>query len=459
MKTSINDLERMVIGGFISLSDVGGDAGQKAFNLIKSSMFSEPDHRLIFEYITRIVKSNRHIEFMELSSLVEQDKSYRKDFTYIGSIYRDLQGHSNLIGYCRELRERAQKRFAIKKISETLMLLQDDHQDNTKEIMAGLGSFVDGFVSKQSNEQGLKHISDIMPKFLDAVDNRFENPEKFAGYTSGIEQLDNIMGVKKLRKGSLFVIGARPKMGKTMIKSKIVNHFALRLNLAVLDYSMEMLEDEVVERAIADDVGINTEIFYRGSSNESDWGLVGDSTARLNKSNLYINDQTGLTLGEIKAQARMVHRKHTVGLIAVDYLTLMKGEKADRNDLAYGEITKGLKGLAKELQCVVLLLTQLNRGLESRQDKRPLPSDSRDTGQIEQDCDYWLGIYREAVYSKEVPENMKGYTEMELRLNRHGGVGRSYMNMNNGRFEEISLMDYARMDHLKNQNIQSEELE
>ena len=458
MRTSDFDLERLVIGGLVELSDISGETGQKAFSMVKAGMFLDPDHRIIFENITKIVKSNKVIEIIELNSMVESDHSYQQGFTYLPSLIKDNRSFANLLGYCRTIRERAQKRFAITKLSGALMELNDDHNDNTKSIMSGLGSFVDEFVSKQSNEQGLRHITDIMPKFLDAVENRLEDPDKFAGHTSGFDQLDNIMGVKKLKKGSLFVVGARPKMGKTMFKSKMVNHFAVDLNTAVLDYSMEMLEEEVVERAIADNSGVSTDIFYKGGK-DSDWGLVSDATSRLNKSNLYINDKTGLTLGEIKAQARMVHRKHPVGLVAIDYLTLMKAEKAERNDLAYGEITKGLKGLAKELQCVVLLLTQLNRGLESRQDKRPMPSDSRDTGQIEQDCDYWLGIYRESVYNENVPENMRGYTEVELRLNRHGGTGKAFLNMNCGRFEEVSLQDYARMDHMTKNNIQEEELD
>lgn len=458
MRTSDYDLERLIIGSFVKLGDVSGDIGQKAFKLVKPGMFGNPDHKIIFENISKIVKSNRAIELMELNSLVENDGTYQQGFTYLPSLVKDTGGFSNLVNYCRDLRDRAQKRFAIKKISETLMELQDDHNNSTKDIMAGLGSFVDSFVSKQSNEQGLRHITEIMPKFLEQVQDRFEQPDKFAGHTSGIDQLDNILGVKKFRKGSLIVVGARPKMGKTMLKSKIVNHFAINLKTAVLDYSMEMLEDEVVERAIADESGVNSEIFYRGGSDDQ-WGLVGDANARLNKSNLYINDKSGVSLAEIKAEARMVHRKHQVGLVAVDYLTLMKAEKADRNDLAYGEITKGLKALAKELQCCVLLLTQLNRGLESRTDKRPLPSDSRDTGQIEQDCDYWMGIYREAVYNKDVPDKYKGFTELEVRLNRHGGAGRVYLNMCNGRFNEIDVKDYAAMDHAITNNIDEQELD
>lgn len=446
MKTAIKDLERMIIGAMIQLSDMSGKQAQMAFNMIKPNMFTDPDNRIIFDYISRLVKGNKHLDPMEINSLVENDNSYQQGFTYLPELVRNNRTTANLVEYCRDLRKRAQKRFAVSTLSNALMELQDDHSDRTDEIMGGLGSFVDDFISKRSDQKGLVHISDIMPKFLEQSEKRLTNPDSFKGMTTGIEQLDALLYPKLTRGGTLMIVGARPKMGKTMLLNKIANHCAIRLGLACPIFSMEMLEDEVVERSISDESGINSNIFYKGG-HDSEWGAVSDATSRLNKSNLYINDKAGLTLSEIKSQCRQVARKHKIGFICIDYLTLMEGEKAERNDLAYGLITKGLKALAKELECCVLLLTQLNRGLESRQNKRPMPSDSRDTGQIEQDADYWLGLYRESVYNKDVPEGFKGYTELELRLNRHGNTGTCYLNMNNGRFEEISVNDYAKMDH------------
>ena len=128
-------------------------------------------------------------------------------------------------------------------------------------------------------------------------------------------------------------------------------------------------------------------------------------------------------------EARNLHKRHKVGLVAVDYLTLMEADTSERNDLGYGRITKALKNLAKELDCVVLLLTQLNRQLESRPDKKPLPSDSRDTGQIEQDCDLWIGLYREGAYTDH-PEDDR--TEVLVRMNRHGRTGTVFIKQENG---------------------------
>ena len=457
MKTGFEDLEKMIIGSMVNLSDMSGKQAQKAFNMLKPGMFTNPNHRLMFDYISRLVKANKHLGAIEINSMLENDNSYQEGFTYFLEITRQNTTTANLVGYCRDLRDRAQKRFAMSKLSDVLMELQDDNFDRTSEIMAGLGSFVDEFVSKRTDEGGLKHISDILPKFLEQVDQRQGDPDSFKGMTTGIEQLDDLLYPKYVRQGTLLVVGARPKMGKTMLLNKIANHCTIELGLACPIFSMEMLEEEVVERAIADESGISSNIFYSGGT-DSDWGFVSEATSRLNKSNMYICDDAGMTLAQIKSQCRQVARRHQIGFICIDYFTLMTAEKADRNDLGYGLITKGLKALAKELKCCVVLLTQLNRGLENRSNKRPMPSDSRDTGQIEQDADYWLGLYRESVYNKDVGEDYKGYTELELRLNRHGGTGTAYLNMNKGRFEEISVNDYAKMDHNLQQGEQDNEL-
>ncbi|EBB5941381.1 helicase DnaB [Salmonella enterica] len=197
----------------------------------------------------------------------------------------------------------------------------------------------------------------------------------------------------------------------------------------------------MLEKLVGQKSGVNPNIFYLPAANDADDGYQGDYDGDFNRAIetanrlseidlLYIDDTPGLSLAQIISESRRIKReKGCVGMILVDYLTLMTAEKADRNDLAYGMITKGLKNLSKELDCVVVLLTQLNRALESRTNKRPLPSDSRDTGQIEQDCDYWVGIHREGAFDDSVPP---GETELILRLNRHGNTGTVYCIQANG---------------------------
>jgi replicative DNA helicase len=162
---------------------------------------------------------------------------------------------------------------------------------------------------------------------------------------------------------------------------------------------------------------------------------------------MFIDDMPAMTIDHIKREARNLAKTGPIGCIAVDYLTLMEAKKAERNDLAYGEITKALKNLAKELNCYVLLLTQLNRKLEDRSDKRPMPSDSRDTGQIEQDCDMWIGLYRHGVYDDTCKH--KGLTEGIVRLNRHGQTGTFYMDLKDGYFVPLSNADG---EYMKSEN-------
>ena len=230
-------------------------------------------------------------------------------------------------------------------------------------------------------------------------------------------------------------------MGKTTLYGQMAINCAVREKKPALMFSLEMPGDQILEKLVGQKSGINPSIFYMPATDDADDQYQGDydgdfkkaiaTAGRLSEIDmLYIDDTPGLSLAHIVTECRRIKReKGCVGMILVDYLTLMTAEKADRNDLAYGMITKGLKNLAKELGCVVVLLTQLNRELEKRVNKRPLPSDSRDTGQIEQDCDYWVGIHREGAFDDSVPP---GETELILRLNRHGSTGTVYCNQING---------------------------
>ncbi|EIQ24333.1 dnaB-like helicase C terminal domain protein [Shigella flexneri K-315] len=278
--------------------------------------------------------------------------------------------------------------------------------------------------------------------WIDDLERRFSSPENAAGLTLGISSLDRLMAPKHVLRGSLVVIGARPKMGKSASLNRIVTHFALNHRLPTLVFTLEMTDRSLVERMVAQEARVNSEIFYVGASDDSDMARAMAKAAELAESNLMIDSTPGVTLAHVIAECRKVKRQRgVVGLVAIDYLTLMKAEAAERRDIVFGDITTGLKNLAKELDCVVLLLTQLNRKLEDRADKRPTPSDSRDTGQIEQDCDVWIGLYRDAVYNRNADSQLM---ELILRLNREGATGTAYALMDNGSVTDVSAEDAAR---------------
>lgn len=213
--------------------------------------------------------------------------------------------------------------------------------------------------------------------------------------------------------------------------SFIVDHFSTHRKEPVALFSLEMPDKQIFERMVVSKSNINSDLLYiKNKADEGNgWNAVSEAVRDYNNSRLYIDDTAGVSLGHIQRESRKLARKGEVGIIAADYLTLMKAEKADRNDLAYGKITKGLKNLAKELNCVVLLLTQMNRTADGA---RPKPSQSRDTGQIEQDCDLWIGLHRE----KALGMAEHDYTEIIVALNRHGGTGTVYMEMKEGCLRE-----------------------
>lgn len=280
------------------------------------------------------------------------------------------------------------------------------------------------------------------------------------GLSTGIRSLDELLGVKRIVRGSLFVIGARPKMGKTTLYTQMGINCATVENEPALMFSLEMPEGQMVEKITAQKGRISPNLFYPDMTKD-DYGYRGDWNSDLQKAtgvmgalietnNLLIDDTPGISLAHVMAESRRIKRERgKVGMILVDYLTLMTADKAERNDLAYGLITKGLKILAKELDCVVVLLTQLNRDLEKRTNKRPLPSDSRDTGQIEQDCDYWLAIYREGAYDENANQSD---TELLLRLNRHGETGVVYCEQRHGAIYDCDQEAASQRRREKEQN-------
>ena len=285
--------------------------------------------------------------------------------------------------------------------------------------------------AKTGNRRGLREFSEVMGDWVDEVEARWSDSDATRGLSTGIGSLDDLLQPKGLVKGALMVIGARPKMGKTTLYSQLAVNCAEVEQLPALMFSLEMPDKQIVERMVGQVSRVNTDVFYGDRYDDTKVAMAFAAAGRLAQNgNLYVDDTPGITLAHIVAESRRIKRERgAVGMVLVDYLTLMTADKADRNDLAYGIITKGLKNLAKELNCIVVLLTQLNRDLEKRTNKRPMPSDSRDTGQIEQDCDYWIGIYREGAYDENADQ---AATELLLRLNRHGPTGVVYCDQRNG---------------------------
>lgn len=441
--------EQSVIGGLMLLSDPESELLQKITSSLKDSSFYNLMHKRIFATIKKIAISGGYVDLVTVESLFES--TYGKDktlFIYLSEICRNTPSASNILAYAKIVRECAIERYAVTKLQELIGNFSDKSQGDVYQRLGLIESTVSDIsnISLRNEKGGLKHVSDALAKWLDNRESVLSDGVDKSAISTGIESLDDILGVKGMRRGSLVGVGARPKMGKTAFMMKLANHVGLDLNQPVAIFSMEMPDTEIVERSITTRTHINPDNFYKEHETAEQQGRTDEAFSSLVKSNIYIDDGTKLSLRHIESESRRIRKEHgSLGMIQVDYLTLMDAEKADRNDLAYGMITKGLKNLAKELDCVVVLLTQLNRGLENRPDKRPIPSDSRDTGQIEQDVSLWIGLYKHSVYDEDTPN--RGLTELLVRLNRDGGTGTGFVDMRQGFHVGLSMVDGAKMKH------------
>jgi replicative DNA helicase len=437
------EAEQSVIGGLL-LDDNSSERTQKVLSMLKPEAFYSRTHQVLYAEMRQMYRDNKPVDGLTLFDALESKglTSQIGGMAYISELAKNTPSAANIVAYAASVREAAMERYGIQRMTEaTELLYARNGMTATQKYEAIQGIFTQlSDHSKTGSRRGLRSFCDAVTDWSDEFDERMKPNGRARGLSTGIRSFDTLLGVKRVVRGSLFVIGARPKMGKTTLYTQLAVNCATVENEPALMFSLEMPEGQMVEKITAQQSRLTPNLFYPDMTKE-DFGYHGDWDGDLKKAtavmgalietdNLLIDDTPGIGLAHIVAESRRIKRERgKVGMVLVDYLTLMSAEKAERNDLAYGLITKGLKMLAKELDCVVVLLTQLNRELEKRANKRPLPSDSRDTGQIEQDCDYWVAIYREGAYDENANQ---AETELLLRLNRHGETGVVYCDQRHG---------------------------
>ncbi|EIZ9495548.1 DnaB-like helicase C-terminal domain-containing protein [Cronobacter sakazakii] len=436
------EAEQAVLGSVMVAPD--SDNVQKVLGFLNADMFYSRQHGRIFAALQGLNAKGKALDILTLSDALEMQGELEQvgGFAYLADISRNTPSAANVMHYANVVKDKSTERMAIEQATQMLEVLYSRSGMTTAqklEAVQALAMKVDD-KAKTGNHRGLMTFRDAFNKWTYQVGERLEGNPSSVGLTSGIEALDEMLEPKRIVRGSLFVVGARPKMGKTTVYQKMAIHCALVENLPTLAFSLEMPTEQLVERIISQHSRVKSDVFYQNGYNENQFAqALAMGTQIADSNNLYIDDTPGLSLAHIVSESRRIKRERgEVGMVLVDYLTLMAAEKADTESQAYGIITKGLKVLAKELNCVVVLLTQLNRGSEARANKRPQPSDSRSTGQIEQDCDYWLGIYRE---NEDDDTVNPAETELLLRLNRHGNTGTVYVEQRNGIIYDIDQQE------------------
>ena len=425
--------EQGVLGSMLRNANTTGM--EQVFAKLKPESFYTFAHNKIFEQMAHLAKNNQPIDLITLDERLKSVGILQEvgGLAYLAELAKNTPSAANMLVYADLVRDCAIKRFTIGKLNECEKLLYGrENAEDTLETLAMMFSQI-GDYAKEGKTSGLISANDVAVELVQEWALRESNPEALRGLTSGIEALDELLSPKGFVKGSLVVVGARPKVGKTTFYSQMALNCVLKERKRAVLFSLEMSRKQIFERMLGQVAHVNTNIFYRknGMADDEQMARVHQAVADLTATDLLMIDDTpAVSIAHIRGECRRIVRERgEIGLVAIDYLTLMTADKAERNDLAYGKVVQEIKNLARELNCVVLLLTQLNRGSESRADKRPLPSDSRDTGQVEQECDYWIGIHRESMFNENADKSL---TELIVRSNRHGESGTVYCDFRHG---------------------------
>ena len=428
--------EQAVIGGLM----LDPSRSESVFNKLKAESFYNFAHKRIYEAMQKLHAENKPLDIVTLDNFLTVEGILKEvgGFAYLAELSKNTPSAANVLAYADVVREAAIKRFSISKLNECGELLYsgkpaDEILDNISTAVSQISDY-----AKVGKAQGAKTSNEIAQEWLNEIEERHNNPDLHRGLTTGIAALDELLAPKYFIKGGLYAVGARPKVGKTSLYAQIaLNCVMVEQKRAVL-FSLEMSRKQIFERMVGQFSKTNTNEFHKPSAlaNDELTSRLYEAIGVLTQSDLLLIDDTpAVSMAHIRGECRRIVRERgEIGLVAVDYLTLMTAEQAERNDLAYGNIVKGLKNLARELNCVVVLLVQLNRGNESRADKRPQPSDSRDTGQIEQEVDGWIGIHRESMFREEADKHL---TELIVRSNRHGETGTVYVDYRFGAIFQI----------------------
>ena len=416
------EAEQSVLGGLL-LDNLAWD---RAGDLLTDGDFYRHEHRLIYAAIGALVQ---HSKPADVITVFEQLQGLGKaqdcgGLAYLNALAQSVPSAANMRRYAEIVRERAVLRKLIGASDEIATQAFNPQGKPVSQILDEAESKIFQIGEEGSRQkQGFQGIDKLVVQLIDRVQELHDNgAEEVTGVRTGFYDLDRMTA--GLQKGDLIVLAARPSMGKTAFALNIAEHVAVQEGLPVLVFSMEMGSSQLALRLVGSLGRINQQNLRTGRLDSGEWERLTESVERLSQVQLYIDETAALTSSELRARARRMARQFgTLGLIVIDYLQLMSGSSGSDENRAteLGEISRGLKALAKELQCPVIALSQLNRSVESRNDKRPMMSDLRESGAIEQDADIIMFIYRDDYYNKDSKE--QGVAEIIVAKQRNGPVG------------------------------------
>ncbi len=435
------DAEQSVLGGLM----LDSEAWDLVADRISADDFYRQGHRVIFEAIRSLQDRSEPCDVITLSEAL-QVRGVIEDaggLSYLGEIAQGTPSSANISAYADIVRERS----ITRQLTQVGARISEVGFNSDGRTVAELLDFAEQQVFEIADQgskgkKGFVPIDKVLPEVIEQLDELFNSDGNITGLSSGFSDLDD--KTAGLQKGDLIILAARPSMGKTSLAMNLAENVAIRERQPVAIFSMEMPAKQLANRLLASLGRVDTKRLRTGDLAEEDWPRITSAVTLLSEAPIYIDDTPALSPMELRARVRRLKRQHGLGLIVVDYLQLMQVTgKTDNRTAEISEISRTLKSLAKEMDVPVVALSQLNRSLEQRPDKRPKMADLRESGAIEQDADLILFIYRDEVYNED--SDAAGTAEIIIAKQRNGPIGTLRLAFvgQYTRFEDLAFGEYG----------------
>ena len=417
------EAEQSLLGGLL----IDNEALDKVADVVSVSDFYRQDHQIIYKHIHQLIERSQPADIVTVGESLESNAELNTvgGLEYLGLLAENTPTAANIRGYAQIVRERSIMRNLVQVGTEIVdSALSPQGRDAQQLLDESESKIFQIAEAGKNNRIGFTDIKELLPQVAERIDQLFQrdNPSDVTGVPTGYKDLD--MMTSGLQPGDLVIIAGRPSMGKTSLALNIAEYVAIDTGLPAAIFSMEMSSTQLVSRLIGSVGKLNQHKMRTGQLDDNDWEKLSYALGQLNEAPIFIDEGSALNPYEVRARARRLHKQcGKLGLVVIDYLQLMGTSGSTENRATeISEISRSLKSLAKELNVPVVALSQLNRSVEQRPDKRPVMSDLRDSGAIEQDADVIMFIYRDEVYNPESPD--KGVAEIILAKQRNGPVGR-----------------------------------
>lgn len=410
------DAEESVLGAVL----LSSDAANAALEKLHAEDFYKPSHQQMFEVVQQLFDANEPIDAVTVSEGLRRDGSLDRmgGIEALTRLIDSVPSTSNAEYYAGIVEEHSLRR-RLMKVGGDIGVIAGNTRDPIADVVDQAEQAVFAVAERQVGD-GLQVIDDLLGPAIEKAEELQRNGAEVTGISTGYRDLDKKLA--GLHPTNLLVLASRPGMGKTALALNIAQNVALAGNTVAI-FSLEMSREEVVTRMLCANGRIDSQRLRTGRLSEADFTKLSNAAGALYKQNIFVDDSPGLTVTEIRAKSRRLRRRPGLDLIVVDYLQLMSGSGQENRQQEIAAISRSLKNLARELHVPIFALSQLNRGVESREDKRPRLGDLRESGAVEQDADVVMFIYRDEYYYPEKVES-KGIAEIVIAKHRQGSVGR-----------------------------------